>query len=203
MNTWRSSSINFPEKLKVSRNQHGAYHCKDHSTYITNPQLFHQETTNYARIEEKKNHQPNFNPSNLTQFGMELHDSKLNIISIQRLTTIAQEFYELEGLILWPLKEAELELMESGLAMLKQSSYDACTSVWEEDWGLIVLDSSRICICHGWTQASSCFNLAPILLILASNMLHDASRWWIDQENVKLCEEIERKFWEKISRVWI
>ena len=90
----------FPEKLKVSRNQHGAYHCKDHSTYITNPQLFHQETSNYARIEEKKNHQPNFNPSNLTQFGTELHDSKLNIISIQRLTTIAQEFYELEGLIL-------------------------------------------------------------------------------------------------------
>ena len=46
-------------------------------------------------------------------------------------------------------------------------------------------------------QASSMSKTAWIPLDLASNLLHNSSRWRFDQEKCNVFEEFERKKWEK------
>ena len=139
---------------------------------------------------------------------MEFSDLKLSLLSVQRSTTITYQFHELRESNSDLVEDAEVELVDSGLEQLKQMLQCSCMIEWMNVCDLILHDLARISNCHGWMQASSCFKSEWIVMVLASNMRHNPSRWWFDQwmmnwfeEN---CKSLREKVWRKISdlKMW-
>ena len=95
---------------------------------------------------------------------------------------------------------AELELCWFKPCNAPMFLYEACEVDWKRNGDLIVHEFARICICHGWVQASICCNLALFSSIPRANLLDNTSGWWIKQEKWMLLEEIWRNFWERILR---